>query len=306
MLSTIKGKVTYQLKYNYYKLFYSKPDAVITFGTALGDDLLCTIIAKQLREKGFKNIWIKTFYPDIFLNNPDIDRVIKKEGKFDHASWEMERFIDGCNIIAPHYTTYHEETDMDEPPSRHIIDLMCGASGVDCPAVIKPFLFLDEKEKLAGKLFDNQVCIQSGGAASRNHMKNKEWYPERFEEVVECLKDKYQIIQVGTKQDHLLPGVTDMRGKTSIRETASLLYNSGFFIGLVGFLMHLARSVDCKSVIIFGGREAPSQTGYDFNTNLYSPVHCSPCWLRNKCDYDRMCMKNITPADVTAAALAIK
>jgi hypothetical protein len=305
MFEKIKDKIVYQAKYNYYKLFYAKPDAVITFGTALGDDLLCTIIAKQLKEKGFKNIWIKTFFPEMFLNNPDISRVITKKGKYDHADWEIERFIDGCHIVAPHYTTYHPETDSDEIPSKHIIELMCDSAGVDYPETMKPFIFLDEKEKHAGKMFENQVCIQSGGAAARNYMKNKEWFPDRFIEVVEQLKQQYNIIQIGTKQDNLLPGVTDMRGKTTIRETAALLHNSKFFVGLVGFLMHLSRAVDCKGVIIFGGRESPSQTGYDFNTNLYSPVHCSPCWLRNNCHYDRMCMKAIQPAEVAAAALSI-
>lgn len=305
MFSTLKDKVAYQLKYNYYKLFYSKPDAVITFGTALGDDLLCTIIARQLREKGFKNIWMKTFYPEMFLYNPDIDRVIKKEGKYDHAGWEIEQFMYGCNIIAPHYTTHRKETDSDDIPAKHIIQLMCDSAAVDYPEIAKPFFFLDDKEKQAGRLSANQVCIQSGGAAARNHMKNKEWYPDRFKEVVAGLKDKYTIIQLGTAQDELLPGVIDMRGKTTVRQTAALLYNSKFFIGLVGFLMHMARAVDCKSVILFGGREAPWQTGYDFNINLYSPVHCSPCWLRNDCSYDRMCMKSIQPEEVVSAALRL-
>ena len=59
--------------------------------------------------------------------------------------------------------------------------------------------------------------------------------------------------------------------------------------------------MDCRSVIIFGGREKPSQIGYVANKNLYSQVKCAPCWLRNACDYDRKCMDMISVGQVVTA-----
>jgi ADP-heptose:LPS heptosyltransferase len=79
------------------------------------------------------------------------------------------------------------------------------------------------------------------------------------------------------------------------------LANSFVFIGLAGFLMHLARAVDCRGVIIYGGREKPTQTGYVANKNLYNQVKCAPCWLRNPCDYDRKCLDMVTASQVIAA-----
>jgi ADP-heptose:LPS heptosyltransferase len=66
--------------------------------------------------------------------------------------------------------------------------------------------------------------------------------------------------------------------------------------------MHLARAVDCRSVIVYGGRLKPSQIGYVANKNLYTQVRCAPCWLRNNCDFDRKCMDMITTEQVIAAA----
>jgi ADP-heptose:LPS heptosyltransferase len=80
-----------------------------------------------------------------------------------------------------------------------------------------------------------------------------------------------------------------------------VLANCRLFVGNVGFLMHLARAVECPSVIIFGGREAPWQSGYSCNANLYSPESCAPCWLWNRCDYDRICMNRITAANAVQA-----
>ena len=282
--------------------FYSRPDAVISYGNSIGDDLLCKIIARQLKEKGYRRIWIKTYYPDIFLYNKDISKVlvVNKSGL---NSKEFEKILKEktIQIIKPHYTFYNPDTDRDNIPQKHIVHIMCDKANVVYPEKVRPYFFLLESEKLKGKVFTKQVCIQSTGKSSKNFMANKEWYPARLQKVLPYLTSKYSVIQVGSKEDDLLEGVVDMRGKTSIRETAALLCNSLFFVGLVGFLMHLARSVECRSVIIYGGRESPDQTGYTENINLYSAVDCAPCWYWSKCDFNKKCMDIITEEHLEAA-----
>jgi ADP-heptose:LPS heptosyltransferase len=129
----------------------------------------------------------------------------------------------------------------------------------------------------------------------------KEWYPSRFQEVVDRFCSSITFVQIGRKADFSLRNVIDLRGKTSVRETASVLSNSIGFVGLVGFLMHLARAVDCRSVIVYGGRESPEQSGYSANINLYNPLSCSPCWGWQHCDYEKKCMDQITASNVNKA-----
>jgi ADP-heptose:LPS heptosyltransferase len=74
------------------------------------------------------------------------------------------------------------------------------------------------------------------------------------------------------------------------------------FVGLEGLPMHMARAVDCPSVIVYGGRLRPDQIGYICNENLYTPVACAPCWLDWQCDFGRICLEMITARDVIAAA----
>ena len=74
------------------------------------------------------------------------------------------------------------------------------------------------------------------------------------------------------------------------------------FVGLEGFLMHLARAVECPAVIVFGGRSAPWQLGYVCNINIHSTISCAPCWRSNDCEFGRQCMHGISAADVIAAA----
>jgi len=282
-----------------YRLFTKKPGVVIIFGISIGDDLLCTIVARQLKAKGIKNIWILSCFPELFLHNKDIAKVVKADAT-GHASIFMRRYWRACRvwIVHPWYTSYDAATDRDIIPSKHIIHLMCERATAPLPDVLKPVFILSEEEKQKGRLFQNQVCIQASGKGAKQHMTTKDWLPERYAEVVTALQQKYKVIQVGSKDDDLLPGVVDMRGKTTVREVAALLYHSNFFIGQVGFLMHLSRAVDCRSVIIYGGREKPEQSGYTENINLYAAVPCSPCWIWNACPNDKICMKEITAADL--------
>ncbi len=132
-------------------------------------------------------------------------------------------------------------------------------------------------------------------------MQNREWYPQRFQELCAQLRSDVRVVQIGSSSDMKLEGAIDLRGKTSLRQTAAVLANSLVFIGLVGFVMHLARAVDCRSVIIYGGREKPAITGYVANKNLYTQVRCAPCWLRNACEFNRKCMDMISVDQVIAA-----
>jgi ADP-heptose:LPS heptosyltransferase len=65
--------------------------------------------------------------------------------------------------------------------------------------------------------------------------------------------------------------------------------------------MHLARAVETRAVIIYGGRELPSQSGYVANLNLASDVPCAPCWRYDDCAGNKVCMDMITPAAVINA-----
>lgn len=85
--------------------------------------------------------------------------------------------------------------------------------------------------------------------------------------------------------------VEDYRGALSLREVFLLMKDLDLFVGQVGFLMHVAAAVFCPSVIIYGGFEAPWQSGYAENDNIFSEISCSPCatfWAREVMDLDAL------------------
>ena len=181
---------------------------------------------------------------------------------------------------------------------KPIIEDICFRSGLKGEVSLRPYLFLSENEKQFGKFASNQISIQNTGMNAANPMKNKDWYVERYQKVVNALKDEFCFVQIGSRDDPKVDGTTDCRGLTSFRQVSSILHNSRIFVGQVGFLMHLARAVDCPSVIIYGGKEAPHESGYVCNENLYIPLECSPCWQANFCDFNRACMDQISVEQV--------
>jgi hypothetical protein len=274
------------------------PRRVFIGASGIGDDLLCTAVFRELKKRGEPHIVMRSRYRSLFQGNPDVDVVIREK-----IPVIAPLMIHGLNFLQLRY-----QQAPCEPIVEHIIITMCRLVGITGAVELRPYIFLRPAELVAGRLFERQIVIQSSGLGAVNYpMKNwriyKEWYPERFQEVATRLQGRVSLIQLGMPSDPPLKGALDLRGKTSLREAAAILSNSQLFVGLVGFLMHLARAVNCRSVVVYGGRETPDKTGYIANKNLVGVTPCSPCWEENKCDYDRECMKMISVETVVEAVM---
>ena len=288
-----RGRFAWALKT---ALKQGRPKTLLYFGISPGDDLLCTAVLHELKKRNHHNIWMMSNYPELFAGNGNVARVVPAEDRFREYATLLGgeyRFLQYAAVIP--------ERDMSVPPARHIIAELCASAKIAGQISLQPYFYLSAAEKEKGAWAQGMIAIQSGGLAAKLPMRNKQWFPERFQAVVNQLKNNFKFVQLGSAGDPPLTDVVDLRGKTNIRETAAVLANCRLHIGTVGFLMHLARATECPAVIIFGGREAPWQSGYGCNLNLYSAVPCAPCWLWNRCRFNRVFMDNITATDVIAA-----
>lgn len=273
-----------------------RPERILHFGVGPGDDLLCTVVMRELRKRGHRRIWMMSQNPDLFAHNHDVDQVVPIDYRFREYAW-----VWGKKWQLLEYARIEADKDQSQPPQRHILAELCGRLGMEGEITLRPYFHVTEAERASAAAARDLIAIQSSGLGGQMLMRNKQWFPDRFQAVVNQLRPHFGFVQLGSTSDPALEGVTDLRGQTSLRGSAAVLANCRLFLGNVGFLMHLARAVECPSVIIFGGREAPWQSGYSCNSNLYSAVPCAPCWRWNRCDYDRTCMDRITAADVVQA-----
>jgi len=272
-----------------------RPRALVYFGLAPGDDLLCTAVTEALAATGVTPLWMMSNHADLFLNNPTIAHVVPYDDALAYALALL-----GVRRLRLRYHDYDPVEDRTIAPPEHFIRLMARRAGVQDRVELNPRIHLDASELAFGRLGARQLAIQSTARSARFPIANKEWFPERFQQVVDALRGEFTIVQLGLGSDPPLEGAVDLRGTTK-REAAAVLHHSLAFVGLAGFFMHLAKAAGTRSVIVYGGREDPALSGYAENENLFTAMHCSPCWFWNHSPYGRECMNRIQAADVVAA-----
>ena len=128
------------------------------------------------------------------------------------------------------------------------------------------------------------------------------WPNHKWVQLVGDIKKQFsdlQVIQIGLKETHLLPGVFDLREKISFREACLLLSQSALFIGTEGGLMHAAKATNTKALILWGGVTLPAFAGYPQSQHVIcNYVSCAPCGNLGWCDNDNICMNSIEVSKV--------
>jgi ADP-heptose:LPS heptosyltransferase len=175
---------------------------------------------------------------------------------------------------------------------------MCRYAAMTGEIELRPYLYLNPREMEKGRLYPTQAVIQSAGQAL---MKNKEWLPERYQAVADELQSEVRWIQLGMPSEPPIRGAVDLRGRTTLRESAAIIANSRIHLGQAGFLMHVARAVNTRAVVVYGGREDPTISGYRCFENMVGRTPCSYCWQRTRCDFGHECMRMITVKEVVSA-----
>lgn len=276
---------------------HGRPAAAIYFPTGgIGDDLLATSLVEPLHRATGGAVWALSTHPEIFAGLPGLAAVVP-------PTEELAARLsgDGVRVVRPIYTENLDGGSRHASPREHILALMARSAGLGGEFALRPTIALRADESAAAAFARDAIVLQSSGLAARFPMPNKEWLPDRFAVVASALAAQHSLIQIGSPSDPLLPGVRDLRGKTTPRQLAAILSVARLFVGLVGFPMHLARAVDCPAVIVYGGREAPWQSGYTANLNVQRAPACAPCWLVDRCDHDRICMRDIAATEVLDA-----
>jgi hypothetical protein len=275
---------------------HGRPDVALAFLGGLGDELLCTAPLVEWLQRGARRVWVSTRAPALFHGFDERAEILPDDPRYSRLAARIGREFHYLS-----YSLYDAATDRDLPPARHLIAEMCARAGLTGAINLRPYWNVSPGERDAARPWRDYIAIQTSTLTAHVPMENKQWPAQRFQEVVNRLSPALKFVQLGSAGDPPLRGVVDRRGATSLRETAAILSEARAFIGLVGFLMHLSRAVDCPAVIIYGGRETPALTGYPCNVNLTSQPSCAPCWQRSRCEFERVCLGHIAATDVLAA-----
>ena len=275
---------------------------VIKMDGGIGDMLLLTIVAKKNFCDSGKTSSILTLYPEIFLFNNSIKRIYTKENL-------------ALKVLRTFNYQFHDITyrcwskllpEKKNIFKAHVVEQFCHQLGLSGKVHLKPSIFYHDEELNSLELPSAPyVVIQSQASHSNHPQTTKDWDLAFMQEVVDELNKNFLVVQLGDQRDRPLSNVVNLTGKINFREAGIILRSSTLFVGLEGALMHMARAVDCPSVIVWGGRLRPSQVGYPCFENLTYEIECSPCWIPNFCPNGLECMKRIQPHQVLEASQRI-
>ena len=249
-----------------------------SFGTP-GDTLLAGTLGRIIKQR-YPRLKINciTPNPELLEHDPDIARLNGAPSLILLRFWYVEiihRKIGNVNILAP--TLARVGIRNYEYRTR---------------------VFLAERELMEARRHVGEARrpIVTINVQSREMV--KVWSESRWKQLVERLRIDFEVIQLGAHNEPELEHTVRLAGKLTLRQSMACLSLASLHVGCVSFLMHAANGLDVPSVIIYGGRETPENSGYARNINLYSPVPCSPCWLHDsrgdRCANDMKCMSDIS------------
>jgi ADP-heptose:LPS heptosyltransferase len=274
---------------------------ILTWG-GVGDVMLLTPALMSLKKNypGIKTYiyCISETHFDILKNNPHVD--VLKRAKFSSAPLTGIAYY--LKLIRSHEANYGQ-LGPDRFYSRKAQEIVGELLEVNVEPGNYPPLYFTEPEELWAKNFLKQYknpIILSVNGKSCEH---KNWYNERWTEVVEYFQKENTFIQIGLANEVSIKGSVNMLGKTTIREACALIKFSKGMLGVESAFAHAAGMFKVPAVILFGPNN-PNVFGHDTSSNIYMNLPCSPCmsFLQDSaCPYNRTCMRSITVEMVKAA-----
>jgi len=276
---------------------------ILRTGRGVGDVLLATGVLEALARTRREKFIVETRYPELFYHNPHVRAIWHVERRatlskklFDHpVVWRLGSAINTWfdrRIIKPAYPFPCR--------NKHLIDAMAESAGIQLlPHERRPFVYLTKEEIEAQSWAKGWIAVQS--SSTTYWTPNKNWVPGRMQEVVNGLREEgYGIVHLGLKSNDALQRVKDLRGENNLRSTAAILAHAALFIELEGGLVHLARAVGTKALVIYTHYTLPEETGYADNINLRRTGE--PCWSREVCGECEASASRISSADVLEGA----
>ena len=254
---------------------------------APGDALITANVIRCIKEE-YPELRINciTPHPELIRLDPHIDTINQPETfySFDSTYWELiVRKEKNQNIIE--HNMFRLRIDKYD---------------------YKAAYYLSEEEKDWAKQETKQFDKPILAICTKSKEPVKNWPQANWLELIQNLRSKYSIIQLGDEKEPIFEGTHRYAGKLSMRESAAILTEANYFIGPDSLLMHIANGLDIPSTIIFGGSRPVGCFGYSENLNLKSAPECSPCWIHQgygSCVYNVMCMNSIIPKDVSSDLL---
>jgi ADP-heptose:LPS heptosyltransferase len=237
----------------------------------LGKSIMFTAVLKAIRKQYKKaNIIVVTAYPDVFIANPNVNKVLG----FDQLSGIYSKEIMNKDAKVFVSDPYHRSDFITE--SEHLIKIWCESYGVEYNGEM-PEMFLLKAEKEYFEPFyrlDKPImAIQPNGGAQNQPLKYS-WTRDIpvpiVEQVIEHFKNEYAILHIKREDQIVYPNT--LQALDNFRSIAVLLSMSQKRLLIDSSAMHIATALNLSSTVAWVGTN-PKVFGYEMHKNILANKH---------------------------------
>jgi hypothetical protein len=233
----------------------------------LGKNIAGTALVKDLKATySDRKLIMVVSYPEIFLNNPYIDRVYQ----IGNAPYFYQDYIENKDVIVFKHEPYDQTGHITK--TKHLIENWCDLLGIKFSNQ-QPEIYVNYIQKMTTGLWkrDRPVMVLQTSGGPANQQYSYSWTRDMPIEVAEALvtkfKDQYHIIQVTRTDGYPLEGVERMDQTVSNMELFALLIESKKRILIDSCLQHAAAAFKLPSTVLWVGT-SPTVFGYDLHKNI--------------------------------------
>jgi hypothetical protein len=273
-------------------------DVIFSIQGGIGKSVMATAVCKAIKKTyPNSNTIVVTGYPEVFVNNPNIDMV------FSHGqqSYFYSKYIEGkdVKIMAnePYNVTEHILY------KEHLIETWCKMNGLDYSGE-QPEVFINQRERT---YFMNKYSIEkpimilqtNGGAPTQEtvHMNplavKYSWARDMpkyvAEAVIETFHNKYQIFHLRRDDQFSFENTTHL--SDSFKAVSFLIGISEKRVLIDSFAQHTAAALQKPSTVLWIANK-PNVFGYDIHDNIIANPETAKPDLR----YSFLSKYNITGA----------
>jgi len=227
------------------------------------------------------SIDVRTSCPELWENNPHLTELCLGESDVQDIYCEYPLIHDSNRLPYHFIHGYHDFLS-----KRLAVDLRPKVFAGDLHMTVPE---RQERPKVIYERIGERPYWVMCGGGKRDYT-IKWWLPQRWQEVVDQLQNVVHFVQVGSGE-HVHPGlasVTQLVGKTSLRELMQVIYFADGVVTPVSLNMHISAALRREGriqpcVVIAGGREGnhwECYPGHTFKHTIGALFCCEAggCW----------------------------
>ena len=237
----------------------------------LGKNIAGTALIRDLKEFYFdRKLIMVVSYPEVFLNNPNIDRVYQ----IGQAPYFYQDYIENKDVIVFKHEPYDQTGHITK--KKHLIENWCDLLGIKFTNQ-QPEIHVNYIQKMTTGLWkrDKPVMVLQTNGGPANQQYSYSWTRdipiEVAEELVNRYKSEYHIVQITRADGYPLDGVERVDRILSNMELFALLVESKKRILIDSCLQHAAAAFKLPSMVLWIGT-SPIVFGYDLHKNIIAKL----------------------------------